>query len=443
MSLPQYATYSSTGMDVPAMAPSHWSISRLRFLAQLNPSKSEIADIPVTTPVTFLPMEAIGEDGSVSLEQVREIADVQTGYTYMRDGDVAFAKITPCFENGKGAVVRGLLNGIAFGTTELIVARPRRGVLRAEYLHYVFTSRDFRQLGEARMYGAGGQKRVPDAFVRDFAWPYPSTDEQVQIVVFLDRETAKIDALVAEQERLMALLREKRQAVISHAVTKGVNPAAAFLASGVRWLGDIPAHWGVGQSRRRFRLRNEPARADDRQLTASQKHGVILQEEFMRLEDQRVVQVIKGADILKHVEPNDFVISMRSFQGGIERSLERGCISSAYVMLCPDETIHGPFFAYLFKSRSYIQALQATSNLVRDGQALRFDNFAQVDLPLVPIEEQVEIARFLDDETRRIDDLIEVSSVGVGLLLERRAALVTAAVTGQIDVRHLANADAA
>jgi type I restriction enzyme S subunit len=199
--------------------------------------------------------------------------------------------------------------------------------------------------------------------------------------------------------------------------------------SGVRWLGAIPAHWGVGQSRRLFGLRNQQAHDSDQQLTASQDHGVIYQDDFVRLEGRRVVQVIKGADILKHVEPNDFVISMRSFQGGIEWCNLRGSISSAYVMLVPCKKLHSPFFAYLFKSRNYIQALQSTSNLVRDGQALRYANFTQVDLPLVPIDEQAAIAAFLDRETAKIDALIAEQQRLIELLQEKRQAVISHAVT--------------
>jgi type I restriction enzyme S subunit len=131
----------------------------------------------------------------------------------------------------------------------------------------------------------------------------------------------------------------------------------------VAGLGEVPEHWGMGQSRRRFRLRNEPAKADDEQLTASQKHGIIRQAEFIESEGRRVVEVIKGLDILKHVEPGDFVISMRNFQGGLEFPRVRGSISSAYVMLAPAKQIIPEFFSWLFKSQPYIQALQSTTNL--------------------------------------------------------------------------------
>jgi type I restriction enzyme S subunit len=195
------------------------------------------------------------------------------------------------------------------------------------------------------------------------------------------------------------------------------------------WLIFIPEHWDMGQSRRRFRLRNEPAKEGDEQLTASQKHGIIRQAEFIESEGRRVVEVIKGQEILKHVEPGDFVISMRSFQGGLEYSRVMGCISSAYVMLAPVKQVNPAFFTWLFKSQPYIQALQSTTNLVRDGQALRFSNFCQVDIPIVPGDEQLAIASFLDRETAKIDALIAEQQRLIELLQEKRQAVISHAVT--------------
>ena len=146
----------------------------------------------------------------------------------------------------------------------------------------------------------------------------------------------------------------------------------------------------------------------------------------------RVVQVITGSDILRHVEPGDFVISMRSFQGGIEWSRLRGKISSAYVMLIPNaELVYPPYFHWLLKSPRYIQALQRTSNLVRDGQALRYDNFKQVDLPVVPLEEQREIAAYLNDKTAQIDALVQENQRLIDLLKAYRQAIINEAATGR------------
>ena len=208
----------------------------------------------------------------------------------------------------------------------------------------------------------------------------------------------------------------------------------SYKNSHLPWLGEIPSHWGISQSRRLFALRKEKATKNDRQLTASQKHGVIYQDEYMALEGQKVVQVLTGADILKHVEPNDFVVSMRSFQGGIELCKQRGCISSAYVMLIPSSSIHVKFFAYLFKCKPYIQALQSTSNLVRDGQALRYENFTLIDLPVIPCSEQRVIADFLDNETAKIDALIAEQRRLIDLLEEKRKAVISNIVTKGVNL---------
>src|SRR5882672_2218559 len=173
MSFPRYPKYKDSGVGWLGEVPEQWRMLRLRFVSELNPSKSEIQNLSRETVVSFLPMEAIGDDGTLNLDNERTIAQLEGGYTYLRDGDVTIAKITPCYENGKGAVMRGLLNGIGFGTTELIVARPKPQETTAEYLHYLFVSQQFRDLGESHMYGAGGQKRVPDTFVENFMSAFP------------------------------------------------------------------------------------------------------------------------------------------------------------------------------------------------------------------------------------------------------------------------------
>lgn len=204
---------------------------------------------------------------------------------------------------------------------------------------------------------------------------------------------------------------------------------AEYKDSGVQWLGDVPNHWGIEYSKWLFEERNTKATAQDEMLTASQKYGVIPQKMFMELEQQKVVQVLSGHDILKKAEANDFVISMRSFQGGIEFSEYSGAVSSAYVPLKPRKDLSLLYYKYLFKSAPYIQALQTTTNLVRDGQALRYGNFIQVRIPLVPFDEAENIGQFLDHETAKIDSLIAKQEKLIELLKEKRQAVISHAVT--------------
>ncbi|MDE0527393.1 MAG: restriction endonuclease subunit S [Truepera sp.] len=187
-------------------------------------------------------MEAIGEQGQLDLSASRPVSEVQSGYSQFFDGDVVIAKITPCFENGKGALIRGTLNGVGYGTTELHVLTPGPE-LDGRFLYYVTVDPRFRRLGEACMTGTAGQQRVPEDFVRNFRIPVPPLSQQRAIADHLDRETAQLDALVAETERLLGLLAEKRRALITRAVTRGLNPSVPLRDSGIPWLGEIPVHW--------------------------------------------------------------------------------------------------------------------------------------------------------------------------------------------------------
>ena len=201
--------------------PEHWDVKRARFMLILNPSPHEIT-LSATQEVSFIPMEAIGENGQLCLEQTRPIADVSSGYTYFRENDITFAKITPCFENGKAAKMCHLLNNCGFGTTELTVLRCSSR-LNNDYLFYIIKSELFRKNGEAWMYGAGGQKRVPDEFVKNFRFAFPPISEQKKIADFLDRETAKIDSLIEKEKQIIEKMKEYRTALISAAVTGKID----------------------------------------------------------------------------------------------------------------------------------------------------------------------------------------------------------------------------
>ena len=195
-----------------------WPVKRIRFLVRREPSEEKQRILSGAEQATFLPMESIGEQGELDCSATRYVDEVRNGYTQFFDGDVLVAKITPCFENGKGAIVNGTLNGIGFGTTELHVLTPIPGI-DARWLYYTTVSDRFRKLGEAAMFGAAGQKRVPEEFVRNYHVPVPPLAEQRAIADYLDRETAQLDALMAKVRTGTVLLAERRAALIAAAVT--------------------------------------------------------------------------------------------------------------------------------------------------------------------------------------------------------------------------------
>lgn len=200
--------------------------------------------------------------------------------------------------------------------------------------------------------------------------------------------------------------------------------------SGVQWIGEIPIEWAIDNPKYHFTQRKDRAKQGMVQLTASQKYGVITQTEYMEKTGANIVTVQKDFDILKLVCAGDFVIHMRSFQGGLEYSEKTGSISSAYVMLIPHNTIREPrYYKWFFKSSNYIDALSSTSNLVRDGQAMRWANFIQLPIPFPPADEQQRIADFLDAKCAEIDALTADIQAQIDTLEQYKRSVITETVT--------------
>ncbi|WP_227002178.1 restriction endonuclease subunit S [Aeromonas schubertii] len=261
-------------------------------------------------------------------------------------------------------------------------------------------------------------------------------DTQTAIADFIDEKTAKIDEAIAIKEQQIARLNEHKQILIQQAITQGLDPTVPMKDSGVAWIGKIPAHWVVRRSKFVFCQRKERARSDDIQLSATQAYGVIPQEQYEEMIGRKVVKITFHLEKRKHVEIDDFVISMRSFQGGLERAWASGCIRSSYVVLRPvnKNEVDAGFFSYMLKLPTYINALQMTASFIRDGQDLNFDNFAQVDLFIPPIEEQKAIFYAIQSKVDEINKSIALFTDQITKYQEYKTTLINSAITGKIKV---------
>ena len=335
-------------------------------------------------------------------------------------------------QNDKRSLRTGLVKEHGIITSAYIGLKPKRFVCSA-YFHYLLHVYDvmkvFYNMGNGVRQGLNYSEFAKLMLIA------PSFDEQQEITDYLDKKCSEIDALTSDIQKQIDTLEQYKKSVITEAVTKGLNPDAEMKDSKTDWCPRIPVNWEVVNPKIMFALRTERARKEDEQLTASQEYGIVNQNKYMEITGTRVVTVEKDFSILKHVEPNDFVISMRSFQGGLEFSEIRGCISSAYVMLIPDERyVYPPFYRWFFKSSKYINALQSTSNLVRDGQAMRYANFIQVPLFLIPIEEQMEISNYLNERCSEIDTIISDKKKQLEVIAEYKKSLIYEYVTGKKEV---------
>ncbi len=264
--------------------------------------------------------------------------------------------------------------------------------------------------------------------------PVPTIIEQNTISAYIDSKCEKIDSLSQKIRAQIDVLEGHRQSIISEAVTKGLNRQVEMRESGIKWVSHLPAHWAIIPSKYLFRDSEVRKQAGDVQLTASQKYGIISQEEYMERENAKVVLANQGLDDWKHVEPYDFVISLRSFQGGLEMSETTGCITWHYVVLKATKPIYPKFYKWLFKSSMYITAIQRTCNFIRDGQDLRYSNFSQVPLYEPPLEEQKEIADYLDKKCAEIDAVIASKQKQLETLDAYKKSLIFEYVTGKKEV---------
>jgi type I restriction enzyme, S subunit len=408
-----------------------WPTKRIRFVTKRNRSAEQQRLLLRARQVRFLPMEAIGERGELDLSTTRDIDDVRSGYTQFFEGDVLVAKITPCFENGKGALVSGLADGIGFGTTELHVLAPASD-FDGRFLYFTTMSYAFRRLGEASMTGAAGQKRVPEDFIRDFRIMVAPLRQQRAIADYLDRETALLDTLVAAKERVLGLLAEKRRALITRIVTLGLDPRALLRNSGISWLDPIPADWFTRRAAWLFRERDERGEPNLPLLEVSINAGVVLRE----FSEERIESTAADFNTYKVARQGDVVFNkMRMWQGAVGIAPRDGLVSPDYVVATPTGPLTPQYAGLLFRTAAFsAECARRSHGIVWDRLRLYWEGFREIELPIPPAEAQNAIAVYLADTTSKLDMLRASIGRTIALLKERRAALIEAAVTGQINV---------
>lgn len=441
-----YPKYKGSEVAWLGEVPEHWAIKRGRFCMKINPRSDRMKELALEDEISFIPMEAIAEHGGLNLENTRQVGEVGSGYTEFQDGDVVVAKITPCFENYKGAIAEGLVNGVAFGTTELHVLRVSQQIER-RFLFYLTMSSVYRRNGEAEMYGAGGQKRVPPEFNKDFPVPLPPNPEQLLIADFLYRETKKIDTLLSKKRVLIKKLKEKRTALISRTVTRGLPPEAARAAgvephpklkpSGVEWLGDVPEGWEVkaikwetsvqrGASPRPI---DDPIYFDDEgeyawvRISDVTSAGMYLRSTTQRLSDL-------GSSLSVKLNPGEIFLSIAGSVGKPCITAIKCCIHDGFVYF-PKWKGDKRFLFYLFECGEPYKGLGKLGTQLN----LNTDTVGSIVAGFPSITEQNSICDFLDQETTQTNLLIAKIERAINHLQEYRTALITAAVTGKIDVR--------
>ncbi len=195
-----------------------WAQKQISEVAETNPSKQSISTSSSDMQVSFVPMSAVDDiTGTIKRPEIRSLSDVKKGYTYFAEGDVIFARITPCMQNGKSAIAKGLKNGIGFGSTEFHVMRPKSGLLLSEWLYAIVRHKDFKDDAAAHFKGTAGQQRVPQSFLAQKTIPVPPLPDQRRIVAYLDGLQARVDALKRLQSETSTELNAMLPSVLDRA----------------------------------------------------------------------------------------------------------------------------------------------------------------------------------------------------------------------------------
>ena len=410
-----------SGIEWVGQIPSTWRINKGKyFISLLNKPPKETDEV-----ITCF------RDGEVTLRSNRRedgftVSLTETGYQGIDVGDLivhgmdGFAGAIGISDSrGKATPVLNVLN-----TTEC-----------KKYIMYLMRSMAY--CGLFLSLSTGIRVRTCDTNwkkLREIDYLLPDLLEQQNIANFLDAKCAEIDALAADIQTQIDTLEQYKRSVITEAITKGLNPDVEMACHQISWIEQMPAHWKIIPSKYLFHNSDKRKCEGDQQLTASQKHGIITQQEYMERENSKIVFANQGLENWKHVEPYDFVISLRSFQGGLEMSETTGCITWHYVVLKANKPICPRFYKWLFKSSAYINALQGTCNFIRDGQDLRFSNFAQVPLYEPPLSEQEDIASYLDMKCSQIDSISDQKKEQLTVLEAYKKSLIYEYVTGKKEV---------
>ena len=438
MSFPRYPFYKPSGVEWLGEVPEHWEVRRIASLY------SEVVEAGnEDLPVLSVSIHHGVSDSELSEEELdRKVvrSEDRSKYKHVAPGDLVYNMMRAWQGAFGSVVVEGMVS------PAYVVARPKTS-LPTEWVEYLLRT-EF-AVNEIKRFSRG----ITDFRLRLYWDEFknlricsPPSQERACILRFLDRETAKIDALIGEQQRLIELLQEKRQAVISHAVTKGLNPNAPMKDSGVEWLEDVPEHWDVTPLMRLT------------QPTRPIMYGIVLPGPDV----EEGVPILKGGNVKPsrmalecmakttpeieapfaraRLRAGDLVYGIRGSIGDCEIvpiELEGCNITQDVARIAPLTNLCPKWLRYAMLSRPVAEGL-ACGSLGAAVKGINIFDLKRARIPVPPSDEMKHIADVLSSEVSRLLSLSLSAETAIGLLRERRSALISAAVTGQIDVRNLA-----
>ncbi len=438
MKYKSYSNYKDSGVEWLGEIPSEWENSKLKYHSLIyngnsisDNEKSQYENLDRNFSVPYVSTKDINADYlSIDYENGMRISSNQTNFKIAKKGSTLL-----CIEGGSAGKKLGILDENV-GFVNKLACIDANNLLDKKYSHYITRSSLFKYSFDLATTGL-----IPGVSInqlKDFEIILPPFQEQQQIADFLDKATSKIDKTIEKQTKLCELLKEKRQAVISHAVTKGLDSNVHMKDSGVEWLGEIPEHWDIGMLSTLFdnnKIKNTGMKNNN---LLSLSYGKIIKKRIdtafgLLPESFETYQIVKPGYIILRL--TDLQNDKKSLRTGLVT--QEGIITSAYVGLKKKSKSIGneKFIHYYLHTFDIYKGFYGMGSGVR--QSLNFDELKKLKFVLPPLIEQDSIVDYIDEKTSKIDNLIEKSNKAIALLKEKRTSLISSAVTGKIDVRDL------
>jgi type I restriction enzyme S subunit len=424
-----YSVYKDSGVEWLGEVPEHWEIRKLKFSATLISNKINAKD----SELQFIGLENIE---SFTGKLIFSDTESEGIALYYKDNDILFCKLRPYLAKVYLANQEGLC------TSELLVLRGTEII--PPFLKYYLLSQEFINIVDSSTYGS----KMPRAnweFIGNLSCLIPHEKEQHQIATFLDNKTAHLDKLIEKKQQMIGLLNEKRIALITQAVTKGLDLTVPMKDSGIEWLGEVPEHWVVNNINYVLNAIGDV----DHYMPRSVEKGIPY---VMTGDLKEFVSSINFKDC-KQVSYEDYMKlskKIKSSKGDLIVARYATIGTASYVDIDADFLVSyscvtikpnlskalGLYLFYYFKSNAFLQGIQNEINTNTQGN-VGINDLKKVTIALPTLAEQSKIVDYFNHETAKLDRMINTIQSAIAKLQEYRSALITAAVTGKIDVRTL------
>lgn len=451
MSLPKYLKYKDSGAPWLGSVPRHWAVQRFKWLIKRNDGGVWGDDPDGVDDTAVLRSTEQTVDGYWQIDEPakRKLTEKERRSALLEKGDLLLTKSSgSALHIGKTTLVDERVAQLRACYSNFMQRLRVGDLMCPKIAWYILNNSLARVQLDLLSNSTTGLANLNGTIIGELVIAVPPHEEQTAIVTFLDRETTKIDALIAEQEKLIVLLAEKRQATISHAVTKGLDPNAPMKDSGLAWLGEVPAHWAIERVKVLSRFTTSGPRGWSERIT--EDGSIFIQSgdltDSMGLEFGTAKRVNVGEDAEStrtRLAEGDLVVCITGAKTGnvaFCKSLpEPAYINQHLCLIRPADEVDGHFLTLTLKSTVGQTQFELSQYGLKQGLSLESVRELWVTHP--PYDEQLEIVAFIEDEMRKLSSLAQTADAGISLLKERRSALIAAAVTGQIDVRNTISPD--